>query len=63
MDVVILDEASHPELNPLPSITSLPTEVAGDHFCVMDSLNKESDNSVVGEPGGNNTPADGTGKS
>lgn len=28
----------------------------------MDPLNKESDNSVIGEPGGNNIPADGTGK-
>ena len=27
------------------------------------SLNKESNNSVVGEPGGNKVPADGTGKS
>lgn len=29
---------------------------------MMDPLNKESDNSVIGEPGGNNIPTDGTGK-
>lgn len=28
----------------------------------MMALNKESDNSVMGEPGGNQVPADGTGK-
>lgn len=37
-------------------------KVAWDHFRIMDPLNKEPDNSVIGGPGGNNVPADGTGK-
>lgn len=62
--VDVVQRASQP-LNqiPFPNLLHYLLKLQEIHFCIMDPLNKESANSVIGGPGGKNTPADGTGKS